>query len=237
MAHQTGLGFMFNLIAASAYFLLIHFAVSGTRWRDTLVARLGEGPYRGAFALASAIGLGWMIYAYKHAPTVHLWDRPVGLQLIAFALVFIAFLFVVIGLATPSPTQVGMESKLATGTDIARGIVRVTRHPFLWGVALWALVHLIMNGDLASLILFGSLLFLALAGTVAIDAKRRRRFENGWAHFAQTTSSVPFAAILSGRNSMVSALREIGVVRPLVALLAYALIFCLHGRLFGAPLV
>jgi uncharacterized membrane protein len=228
--------FMFNLIAASIYFLLIHFVVSGTRLRDTLVARLGEAPYRGAFSFASLIGLVWMIYAYRHAPTVHLWDQPMGLRPITFVLVFFAFLFVVIGLATPSPTQVGMESKLAEGTDIARGIVRITRHPFLWGVALWALIHLVANGDLASLILFGSLLLLALGGTVAIDAKRRR-FGNGWAQFAQTTSSVPFSAILSGRNNIVSALREIGVVRPLVAVLAYVLIFCFHGRFFGAPLV
>jgi uncharacterized membrane protein len=228
---------MVNLIAASAFFLLIHFAVSGTRLRDTLVARLGEGPYRGVFALASLIGLGWMIYAYGHAPTVRLWDQVLGLRPIALVLVFFAFLFVVIGLATPSPTQVGMESKLAEGTDIARGMVRITRHPFLWGVALWALVHVVVNGDLASLVLFGSLLLLALGGTVAIDAKRRRRFGNGWAQFARTTSSLPFAAILSGRNCIGSALSEIGIVRPLVAVLAYALIFCFHGRFFGAPLV
>ncbi len=228
---------MFNLIAASGYFLLIHLAVSGTRLRDTLVARLGEGPYRGAFALASLLGLLWMVYAYRHAPTEHLWDQPLALRVIAFVLVFVAFLFVVIGLATPSPTQVGMESKLAEGTDIARGVVRITRHPFLWGVALWALIHLVANGDLASLILFGSLLLLALAGTVAIDAKRRRRFGNNWARFAQTTSSVPFAAILSGRNNILSALREIGIVRPLVAVLVFGLIFFFHGRLFGAPLV
>ena len=228
---------MLNLVAASAYFLLIHFGVSGTRLRDTLVLRLGEGPYRGAFALASVIGLVWMIYAYRHAPTVGLWAPLPGLRPAAFALVFVAFLFVGIGLATPSPTRVGMESKLAEGTDIVRGIVRVTRHPFLWGVALWALVHLIVNGDLASFILFGSLLLLALGGTVAIDAKRHRKFGDGWAQFAQTTSSVPFAAILSGRNSIVSALDEIGIVRPLVAVLAYALIFYFHGRVFGAPLV
>lgn len=55
---------MFNLVVASAYFLLIHFAVSGTRLRDALVARLGEGPYRGAFSFASLIGLVWLIYAY-----------------------------------------------------------------------------------------------------------------------------------------------------------------------------
>jgi uncharacterized membrane protein len=234
---QTGPIFMFNLIAASAYFLLIHFGVSGTRLRDALVARLGESPYRGAFALASLIGLVWMIYGYRRAPTVGLWGQLLGLRPLAFVLVFVAFLFVVIGLATPSPTRVGMESKLAEGTDLARGIVRITRHPFLWGVALWALVHLIMNGDLASFILFGSLLLLALGGTVAIDAKRRRKFGEGWAQFAQTTSSVPFAAVLSGRNSMVSALAEIGIVRPLVAVLTYALILYFHGRLFGAPLV
>jgi len=228
---------MLNLVAASAYFLLIHFGVSGTRLRDTLVLRLGEGPYRGAFALASVIGLVWMIYAYRHAPTVGLWAPLPGLRPAAFALVFVAFLFVGIGLATPSPTRVGMESRLAQGTDMARGMVRVTRHPFLWGVALWSLVHLIMNGDLASVILFGSLLLLALGGTVAIDAKRRRKFGDGWRQFAQTTSSVPFAAILSGRNRIDAALSEIGIVRPLVAALAYALIFYLHGRFFGAPLV
>ena len=228
---------MLNLIAASAYFLLIHFGVSGTRLRDALVARLGEGAYRGAFSFASLIGLVWMIHAYRHASTVHLWDQPLGLRPIAFVLVFVAFLFCAIGLATPSPTQVGMESKLAEGTDSARGMVRISRHPFLWGVALWALIHLIVNGDLASLILVGSLLLLALGGTVAIDAKRRRRFGSGWAQFARTTSSVPFAAILSGRNRISSAVSEIGIVRPLVAVLAYTLIFYLHGRLFGASLV
>lgn len=228
---------MFNLIAASAYFLLIHFGVSSTRLRDTLMSRLGAGPYRGAFAFASLIGLVWMIYAYRHAPSVDLWGQLLGLRPLALVLVFFAFLLVGIGLATPSPTQVGMESKLAEGTGRARGIVRITRHPFLWGVALWALVHLVVSGDLASLVLFGSLLLLALGGTVAIDRKRRRRFRDGWAQFAQTTSSIPFAAILSGRNSIVAAFGEIGIVRPLVAVLAYALIFCFHGRLFGAPLV
>jgi uncharacterized membrane protein len=228
---------MFNLVAASVYFLLIHFGVSGTRLRDTLVARLGEGPYRGAFSFASLTGLLWMIYAYRHAPTVHLWDQLPALRPIAFVLVFIAFLFVVIGLTTPSPTQVGMESKLAAGTDIARGVVRITRHPFLWGVALWALVHLVMNGDVASLILFGSLLVLAIGGTTAIDAKRRRSFGDGWARFAQTTSNVPFGAILSARNGLGSAVSELGIMRPLLAVIAYAVVFSFHGRLFGAPLV
>jgi len=228
---------MLSLIAASSFFVLIHFGVSGTRLRDVLVARLGAGPYRGVFAVASLIGIVWMSRAYGRAPAVDLWGQLIGLRPLAFALVLVAFLFVGIGLATPSPTRVGMERKLTQGAEIVRGIVRITRHPFLWGVGLWAFVHLSVNGDLASVILFGSLLLLALGGTVSIDAKRRRSFGDQWSRFTQATSNVPFAAIATGRNQLRPALREIGIVRPLIATAAYALFFVFHGRLFGAPLV
>ena len=228
---------MYSLIAASAFFLLIHFGVSGTQLRDVLVARIGAGPYRGAFAIASVVGLVWMSGAYGRAPTINLWGQLTGLRPLAFVLVLVAFLFVGIGLATPSPTRVGMESTLARGTDIVRGVVRITRHPFLWGVGLWAFVHLIVNGDLASLILFGSLLLLALGGTAFIDAKRRRNFGDQWSRFAQATSNVPFAAIATGRNQLGPALREIGILRPVIATVAYVLVLIFHGRLFGAPLV
>lgn len=227
---------MSSLVAASAFFLLIHFGVSGTRLRDVVVARMGEGRYRVAFALASLVGLIWMSRAYGRAPPVELWGQLVSLQPLAFALVLVAFLFIGIGLATPSPTRVGMESKLTQGTDVASGIVRITRHPFLWGVALWALVHLVVNGDLASVIFFGSLLLLALGGAPSIDAKRRRRFGDEWKRFSQATSNVPFAAIAAGRNELGLALREIGILRPVIAIAAYALLLILHGRLFGAPL-
>jgi uncharacterized membrane protein len=226
---------MINLIAASVYFLLIHFGVSGTRLRDALIGRLGAGPYRGAFTLASLIGLAWMIYAYRQAPAVPLWGLLLGFRPAAYVLVFIAFLFIVIGLATPNPTTVGKEATLAQGPDVARGMVRITRHPFLWGVALWALAHLIVNGDLASLILFGSLLVLALGGTLSIDAKRRRNFGADWARFAKATSGIPFAAIAAGRNRLGPAVVEIGVWRPLAAIVVYAVAFYLHGRL-GPPL-
>lgn len=226
---------MLNLVSASAYFLLIHFGVSGTRLRDALVARLGAGPYRGVFSLASLLGIAWMIYAYRHAPAVPLWGVLLGFRPAAYVLVFIAFLFVIIGLATPSPTVAGMESKLAQGPNVVRGIIRITRHPFLWGVALWALVHLIVNGDLASLILFGSLVVLALGGTLSIDAKRRRNFGEQWTQFANVTSDIPFTAITSGRNRLGPALMEIGIWRPLAAAIIYAGAFYLHGR-FGPPL-
>ena len=226
---------MANLLAAAVFFLAIHFGVSGTRLRDRLVGVVGERAFRGLFALASLIGLLWMARAYSHAPHVLLWGQLLALQPIAVPLVLIAFAFVVIGVSTPSPTTAGMESQLTREVQ-ARGMTRITRHPFLWGTALWALVHFVINGDAASSVLFGSLLLLAVAGTATIDAKRRRNYGERWEQFARQTSNVPFAAIFAGRNQFGPALREIGIVRPLIAIAIFAAAFALHGRLFGASL-
>ena len=225
---------MRNLVAAALFFLAIHFGVSGTALRARLVRAMGEKAYRGLFSLASLVGLIWLIDAYGDAPRVELWGQLLALKPIAAPLVLLAFLFVVIGLTTPSPTVAGGESRLSRD-EPARGIVRITRHPFLWGVALWALVHLTINGDLASVILFGSLLVLAVGGTALIDRKRRDSFGEHWQRFALSTSNIPFAAIVSGRNQLGAALRELGIVRPLIAVAIYAAVFSFHARLFGAP--
>lgn len=225
---------MSDLIAACAYFLLIHFAVSGTRLRDALTGTLGEKPYRGLFSLASIAGIAWMVYAYRHAPLIPTWGFVPGFRPAAYVLVFIAFLFAVIGIMTPSPTRVGMESKLDPA--MARGMVRITRHPFLWGVGLWAATHLVVNGDQASLILFGTLLVLAIGGTAAIDAKRQRKFPGKWPDFAAATSSVPFAAIARGGSRLGPALAEIGPWRILAAAVLYAAALYLHGRV-GPPVI
>jgi uncharacterized membrane protein len=180
-------------------------------------------------------GLIWMARAYSHAQHVSLWGQLIVLKPIALALMLVAFAFIVIGVSTPSPTTAGMESRLQGEVQV-RGMTRITRHPFLWGTALWALVHFVINGDAASSVLFGSLLLLALAGTASIDAKRRRNYGERWEQFARETSNIPFAAIAAGRNRLGPALREIGIVRPLVALGIFAVVFALHGRLFGAAL-
>jgi uncharacterized membrane protein len=226
---------MANLIAAAAFFLGIHFGISGTKVRDHLVRIAGEKVFRGLFALASIIGLIWLIRAYSSAPYVALWGKLLALKPVAEPLVLIAVAFVVIGVSTPSPAGAGGESQLTRGVQV-RGITRITRHPFLWGTALWAFVHFVINGDLASSIVFGSLLVLAVGGTASIDAKRRRAYGEQWEHFAQQTSNVPFAAIAARRNHLGAALREIGIVRPLVVIVVFAALFFLHGRWFGAAL-
>ena len=164
---------MANLIAAAAFFLAIHFGISGTKLRDQLVRLVGEKVFRALFALASIIGLIWLIRAYSVAPYIALWGRLTSLEPLAAPLVLGAVALVVIGISTPNPTAVGGESQLRREVQV-RGVMRITRHPFLWGTALWAFVHFVINGDLASSVVFGSLLVLTLVGTRSIDAKRRQ---------------------------------------------------------------
>jgi len=223
---------MASLIGACALFLGIHVVISGSPLRGVIVGRIGERLYLGLFSLLSLAGLAWLIYAYPRAERVWLWSPPLALRWAAPVLVLVAFLFVVIGLTTPSPTAAGGESRLDMD-EPAKGILRVTRHPFLWGVALWAVTHLALNGDSASLVLFGTLLLLALLGPLLIDAKRRRTFGPKWDRFAAVTSNAPFAAILSGRNTL--RLGEIGAWRMVVAGVIWAAMLAVHPWLFGVP--
>jgi uncharacterized membrane protein len=219
---------MLSLVLAGLFFAGIHLGVAGTRLRDRAVGLLGNRGYRAAFALASLIGLIWLVAAYRHAPYLATWGMLQWWKPAAIVLMIPAFLLAVIGLATPNPTSVAQEVRLAQGP---RGIVRVTRHPFLLGVGLWALVHLIGNGDWASLVFFLTLAVVALAGTASIDAKRARLAPRAWPAFAAQTSVLPFAAIAAGRTRFDA--REVGAWRWTIALLAYALMLGGHSHLIG----
>ncbi|MBI3515097.1 MAG: NnrU family protein [Proteobacteria bacterium] len=226
---------MTSLILAAGFFLGIHLFVAGTAVRDRLIARLGAGPYRGLFSLASLAGLIWMGMAYNDAPMVVLWGKLGGLKPAALAGMVIAFAFVVLGLTKPNPTGVGGEALIAQARGPV-GIQRITRHPFLWGVALWALIHLAVKGDLASLVLFGSLLVLALCGTVSIDRKRRRALGAAWDGFAAQTSNLPFLAIAQGRGGL--RLGEHKAWEWLVVAAAFLVTAALHRTVFGvSPLL
>lgn len=225
---------MTELVVAAAFFVGIHVFISGTALRDRFVARLGERGFLGFFSVLSIVALGWLVWSYGRAPYVELWTPAAALRPLVLLLVLAAFLLVVIGLTTPSPTVVGGEAQLAR-EEPAAGILRVTRHPFLWGVATWAFAHLLANGDAASLTLFGSLLALALIGPPSIDRKRARRLGERWERFAARTSNVPFAAIIAGRSSLDVA--AIGWWRIALALVLYAAFLLLHRPLFGVAVV
>ncbi len=220
---------MISLILAALAFIGIHLGVSGTQARDRMVASIGLRPYMVAFSLASVATIVWLVSAYKAADYVPTWGQLEWWKLFQLVLMLPAFLLVVIGLATPNPTSVAQEGLVARPPQ---GIVRITRHPFLVGVFIWAAVHLIGNGDVASLLFFAALAIVAAAGTVSIDAKRRRALgASAWDAFARQTSIVPFAAILQGRST-VSA-RELGWWRPAAGVAAYVLMLGGHSHLVG----
>jgi len=222
---------MVSLLSAAFAFVGIHVFISGTRLRGVIVGRIGEGGFRGLFSILSAAALVWLCRAYAGAEYVELWGPVDTLRPFALLLMLFAFLLATVGLTTPSPTAVGGEQMLDRQQPL-QGILRITRHPFLWGVAIWAATHLVLNGDAASAIFFGSLLLLALIGPLFIDAKRRERFGTGWHRFASLTSNVPFGAILGGRNSI--RLAELGWWRVGLGVTLYVVFLTMHGTLFGA---
>jgi uncharacterized membrane protein len=172
----------------------------------------------------------WLAHAYRAAEYVETWGQLTWFKPFAAILMLAAFLFAVLGVTTANPTAVGGERLLEKDAP-AVGVLRVTRHPFLWGLALWALTHLLANGDVASLILFGSLLVLVLGGMGSIDAKRRKTYGEHWEHFAAATSVIPFMAIQQGRNRR--EWKEFKWWQLAAALVAYAALMHFHKTLFG----
>ena len=215
---------MTALVLATAAFLLTHF-VASTPLRAKLVGAMGEWPYRGAYSAVALITFGWMIWAYTHTEREVLWTgmRELPVIVMPFALVLIACGYF------RNPTMVGAEGLLRS-QDPARGMIRVTRHPIMWGLMLWAGAHVLALGELKALIFFGSFLVLAGIGTVAMD--RRKRANPDWPRFAAATSHIPFVAIAQGRNRL--DLAEIGWKRPLIGLGVFAVLLALHPWLFGA---
>lgn len=227
-----------NLFAwALAGFVLIHVGISATGLRSRLVGVIGEGPYRGLFSLASAallaalvVGIGQMRADPFDPLNQALWAPPEWLRWPAYVLVLFGLSLAFTGLFTPGPTTAGFEKSGLAKAEPARGVLRITRHPFLWGAALWGLGHLLVNGERFAVMLFGALTLMVVFGARSIDRKGAARDPEGWAKFAAVTSNAPFAAIVTGRNRL--ALGEIGW-RGLVGIAIAVAIALFHRQLFG----
>lgn len=223
---------MIELIAAAAFLLASHYGISSTPLRAALVRRLGERPYLGLYALIAFAAIVWLCRAYAGAPYIQLWPTTALGALVPLVVLPFALILLVAGLSGPNPSAVG-QSGAPPDPDAVPGALRITRHPVMWAIALWALSHLFPNGDLASLLFFGSLAALALIGTLLLDAKYAARRGAVWQSFARATSNVPLAAITAGRQRV--AVAEIGWVRIAAALLIYVVLLAVHPWLFGVP--
>jgi len=220
------------LIAAALLWVGVHVGIAGTRVRAAAVARLGEAGFRIGYSLVSVAAIYLLISAWQTAPVEMLWFAPNGLRWVLAILMLPAFVLFIASVAGPNPTAAGQEKAIAAEP---RGIQRITRHPMLWSFAIWALVHLLGNGDLAGLLFFGAFLVTALAGMPSIDAKLAARAPDAWPGLAAKTSILPFGAILAGRNRL--ALGELGWIAPVVGTVAWAALLYYHPAVFGVAAI
>lgn len=225
---------MVILVTAAAVFLVLHLLIAGTGARDAIVGAIGERAYLGLFSLASIAAIVWLVLAYNavQAGTDNpaLYDLGPGVHHMGIVAIGIAFLLGVQGLFMANPTAVQGQAAAAKETTV-KGVLRITRHPFLWSVVIWSAFHLAANGDEASVVFFGAFFLLALFGTFSIDAKRKRKMGATWDAFAGKTSNIPFAAVLAGRNTL-NISESFGWRFWVAAILFLAFLFA-HAHIFG----
>jgi uncharacterized membrane protein len=205
-----------ELTLAFGVFLLSHSIPPLAPVRARLISRLGRRGYLAAYSVVSTAILVWLISAALRAPYVALWGRPDWSPWVPLLVMPIAFTLLVGGIITPNPLSVSFRA----GTPRHPGVLRFTRHPVLWAGALWAGAHLVANGDVAAVMMFGLFAALALAGMPLMDMRSRKTLgEAEWRRLV--------AQIKSRRDGH-------GLARAIVlGLAAYGGFLALHPWLIG----
>lgn len=225
------IGSLDALFAATALFVGGHFMLSSMPVRLALINKVGETRFLAYYSVSMVLVFAWMILAYIRAPIDILWNTPDALLWLPAIVMPPALFLIVCGVTTPSPTIAG-TSPDDPGRELTRGIIRITRHPFLNGMSLWAAAHLIVNGDTRAVILFAGLLILSVFGMYRIDKRREFLYGADWGPILLTTSLVPFGAILARRTSFDWA--GIGWWRLLLSVAVYLGLVALHPFVLGA---
>lgn len=164
--------------------LVIFLGVHSTRivadgWRSAQIARIGPGPWKLGYTVLSLIGFYLLIWGYglaRQSPLV-LWNPPVAMRHIAGLLTLIAFVLLA---ATYVPRN-GIKARL--------------HHPMVLSVKLWALAHLLANGALADVLLFGGFLVWAV---LSFRAARRRDREAGTSYPPGSAGGTLAAVVVGG---------------------------------------
>ncbi|MEM7024819.1 MAG: NnrU family protein [Pseudomonadota bacterium] len=191
-------------------FLLIHLVPMTPDWRSALVARLGEGPYKGIFTLLALTGFVGALWAYRYTPHVPLWDGPPALRALTSLLMLAAVLCFAL-------------AKAPWGK-------RIVRHPMLWGIGIWGIAHLLSNGDLAGMVLFGGMAVFGFLWQFLTDRRDAEVDPEGFEEIRRSTSLVPFLRWNVRSDPITMGPLAIGAVVYLALILA-------HPWLFGAPVM
>jgi uncharacterized membrane protein len=224
---------MISLALAALFLPLSHFLIASTPLRAQLVRRVGEERYLASYSALTVVALVWLIVAYIRAPTLALWATPTWVAAMLLPVALIGGILITAGITTPNPVIVRQEH-LFDQADVVRGISRVSRNSFFWGAGLLALAQVIVLGDLATTLAFGSIAVLGIIGSFVLDVKKARQHGERWRAFAATTSNVPFAAIIRGRQHL--SVREIGPRRIASGLGVLLIALAINAFLSGASL-
>ena len=189
------------LIVASTAFVGTHFLMSHPL-RKGMVGALGEAGFAITYTIVSFLTLGWMIWAYPAASAeapAPLWDAGEAGWIVATLLMWLGSVLFMGSLrrnpALPRP------GKRIDRIDDPNGVYAITRHAMMWGFALWAIVHAIVNPTGASLVLSGSIVFLALVGAALQDRKKAELLGDVWRHWLSKTSFVPYGRGLKSADA------------------------------------
>ncbi|OAN49991.1 NnrU family protein [Magnetospirillum moscoviense] len=208
---------------AIALFLFSHSLTNRPGFRRRAEARLGgKLGFILAYSVLSLALLAWIVAAYRAAPVVLLWEQAAWMRWVPPVAMLPGCVLLAGGMVSANPFSIGPGGK---GFDPARpGLLRLTRHPVLWGLALWAAAHIVPNGDVGALMVFLPLLGLALVGPRILDAKRRAGL--GWSEWARL-------AALTGRPRW-AMITEMGVWRLLAGPALWAILVAGHEMVIGA---
>jgi uncharacterized membrane protein len=173
------------LVFACVSFVGTHFLMSHS-WRAAMVRRLGANGFLLAYSAISLALFVWMVIEFGRAPKAEMF-WPVGDIIWAVASVITllaAILFA--GSFVKNPSLPGMPDAMAA--QMPSGVFRVTRHPMMWGFALWAMAHILVAPRNDNFIFSGSILFLALAGARAQEIKKLKMTGVVWEAWLRRTS-------------------------------------------------
>jgi len=181
-------GDIINLIAANIAFVGSHFAMSHPL-RAPMVKALGAGGFQGAYTLVSFATLAWVYFAFVAAPPADLpGSGDIG-WIIATALTWPAMVL----LAGSFVGNPALPTPLAEAQTRAepKGALRVTRHPMMWGIGLWAVSHMVLFWSTRTMVTALAMGILALVGAKFQDAKKETLMGESWAEWESKTSYWP----------------------------------------------
>ncbi len=208
-----------EMIAAFTAFFLSHSIPVRPAIKQRIAGRIGPGGFTLAYSALSIAVLGWIIAAAGRAPHIELWPWAPWQNHVTLTAMALAFAIAALAIARPNPLSFGGLHN--ERFDPAHpGLIGWVRHPLLLALLLWALGHLVANGDLAHVILFALFAGFALLGMRIVDRRARRLLgAREWQRLAATRREIrPTPG---------------GLLRLALGLLAYAAFLHAHEWLFG----